>query len=287
MKKFFLNIFYLLIIVLLFNIVVFVFSNDNYYKGYNEFPTKDFHSFILADSHGMPLDKFSEKFNVYNFSSNSDSYADMKRKISYLIENEYAVKTIYITADDHTLSPYRDGINNMDKSIIYTSKIDFNYIKEKYLKYYFPIFQLKVNGLFRIYVEDKIKLILNQKEKTGNNIIWSELPQKEKNKRAEDRIAGQFPSEKRSEKLEKTLLEIVKLCRSNHIELIGLKFPVSRSYLEKLDSKNYGADKLLESANLEVNDYKSIFQQNDDYFRDQDHLNSEGGKEFVKVLLTK
>ncbi|MCD9855258.1 hypothetical protein LUD75_11100 [Epilithonimonas sp. JDS] len=287
MKKFFLNIFYFVIIVLLFNIVVFVFSNDNYYKGYNEFPSKDFHSFILADSHGMPLDKFSEKFNVYNFSSNSDSYADMKRKVSYLIENEYAVKTIYITADDHTLSPYRDGINNMDKSIIYTSKIDFNYIKEKYLKYYFPIFQLKVNGLFRIYLEDKVKIIFNQQDKTTNNTIWSELPEKEKGKRAEDRVLGQFPAKNKSKELEKTLREIINLCQKNHIELIGLKFPVSRSYLERLDSKNYGADKLLISKGLKIIDHKSVFEDNDGYFRDQDHLNSEGGKEFVKVLLTK
>ena len=32
---------------LLFNFVVFVFANDNYYKGYTDFPDKSYHSFIL------------------------------------------------------------------------------------------------------------------------------------------------------------------------------------------------------------------------------------------------
>ncbi|MCG2792686.1 MAG: hypothetical protein L6262_03950 [Weeksellaceae bacterium] len=285
MKKFLLSLLYFFILVLSWNAVVFVFANDNYYKGYDEFPSRNFHSFILADSHGMPLDRFSEKMHVYNFSSNSDSYADMKRKIIYLIENKFKVKTIYITADDHTLSPYRDHINNMDKSIIYTSKIDFNYIKEKYIKYNFPIFQFKVNPIFRIYLEDKLKMIFNRNEMTSNKIIWSELSEAEQRKRSIDRVLGQFPSKNKSKKLEKTLLEIVELCQRNHIQLIGIQFPVSNSYLKILGSKNYGANQVLKSKGLKVIDCKSIFAEKDHYFGDQDHLNPEGGKEFLKILL--
>ena len=88
MRKFIFSIFYFLIIILLFNGVVFVFANDNYYKGYHEFPDKSYHAFLLADYHGMPLEKFPEKFGNYNFSPNSDSYADMERKITYLIDHQ-------------------------------------------------------------------------------------------------------------------------------------------------------------------------------------------------------
>lgn len=284
MRKFIFSIFYFLIIILLFNGVVFVFANDNYYKGYHEFPDKSYHAFLLADSHGMPLEKFPEKFGIYNFSSNSDSYADMERKITYLIDHQYQVKKIYISADDHTLSPYRESINNMDKSIVYTSKINFNYIREKYIKYYFPIFQLKVNSIFRMYLEDKVKIIFNQKEKTATKIIWSELSEEDKRKRASDRVLGQFPSKIRSQKLEKTLVKIITLCQQNNIELIGVKFPVTNSYLKKLGNQNYGADKVLESKEVKMKDYKSIFDGSDDYFGDQDHLNPEGAEKFVKIL---
>lgn len=285
MKKFISNLFIFLIIVFLFNIVVFVFANDNYYKGYKEFPYKKYHSFIMADSHGMPLDQFAEKFGVYNFSANSDSYFDMKRKINYLIENEYRVRTIYITVDGHTLSPYRDENNNTDKSIIYTSDISPDYIKEKYLKYYFPIFQLKVNPLFRSYLEHKIKNIFTEKNKASNDIIWSKLPETEQMIRSEERVIGQFPAKHKSLKLEKTLLEIINLCKTNEIELIGIKFPVSKTYLKIVGHRNYGADQLFISNGLKVIDNESTFIDNDNYFGDQDHLNPKGGEAFVEKLL--
>lgn len=285
MKKFISNLVIFSIIVFLFNIVVFVFANDNYYKGYKEFPNKKYQSFIMADSHGMPLDQFAEKFEVYNFSSNSDSYFDMKRKINYLIENDYKVKTIYITVDGHTLSPYRDANNNTDKSIIYTSEINPDYIKEKYLKYYFPIFQLKVNPLFRSYMEHKVKKKFTDKTETSTDIIWSKLPKSEQVKRSEERVMGQFPTKNKSLKLEKTLLEIIDLCKTNGIELIGIKFPVSDTYLKILGRKNYGADQLFISNGLKVIDNESTFIKNDDYFGDQDHLNPKGGEAFVEKLL--
>ncbi|MFC4163200.1 hypothetical protein ACFOWU_06030 [Epilithonimonas zeae] len=285
MKKFIHNIFIFLTIILLFNIGLFIFANDNYYKGYKDFPSKNFKSFIMADSHGMPIEKNSEYYKVYNFSANSDSYFDMKRKISYLVENNYQVKTIYLSVDDHSLSPYRDQNNNSDKSIIYTSSMNLNYFKEKYLKYYFPIFQLKINPLLKIYLDTKIEKILNLKDDTGSNFVWNELNETEKNKRAKERINGQFPSKNKSKALEKILLEIIFLCKTNNIELIGIKFPLSNSYLKLLRDKNYGADKLFLSNGLKVIDYKSIYKNQEKYFGDQDHLNTEGGKEFIKTLL--
>lgn len=285
MKKFFVNLLILLIIALLFNVVVFVFSNDNYYKGYRNFPSKKFHSFIIADSHGVSLSNYCEKFNVYNFSTSSDSYLDMLRKVQFLIENEYQIDKIYLTVDGHTLSPYRDQFNNSDKSIIYTSDVNFNYLKEKYFKYYFPIFQVKVNSLFRNYMESKIQKIYPQKNKMGDHLTWNQLPEKERLKRASERAEGQFPPKKASEKLENTLLEIIKLCKSKNIELIGLKFPLSNDYLQTLNKRNFGADQLFISNGLEVLDYESVFRNKQEYYKDEDHLNFNGGEEFVKILL--
>lgn len=287
MKKFISNLFIFLIIILFFNFVIFVFANDNYYKNYQEFPSKNYHSFIIADSHGIPIEKFSEKYKVFNFSTSSDSYLDMQRKVSYLIENNYKVEKIYLTVDNHTLSSYRENANNADKSIIYTSKIDLNYLKERYLKYYFPIFQIKVNPLLKIYLESKVKKIFPQEIHPLGNVVWSKLPEKEKFKRAEERIKGQFPTPNKSEKLEKILLEIITLCKANKIELIGLKFPLSNTYITALGNRNYGADKVFLSNGLRVMDYKTIFVDEEDYFSDQDHLNFKGGEELVKKILKK
>ena len=283
MRRFIFNLFIFLIITLLFNFVVFVFANDNYYKGYTDFPDKSYHSFIIADSHGLALEDFPDQLGVYNFSASSDSYLDMKRKVVYLIDNHYKVDKIYLTVDGHTLSPYRYQYNNSDKSIIYTSEVNFNYVKERYLKYYFPIFQVKVIPLLKIYLENKAKSAFQQKSKTAN-IIWSDLSEKERIKRAKERVVGQFPTEDKSEDLEKTLLEIIDLCKTNNIELIGLKFPLSRNYLDLMGKRNYGADMLFISKGLNVLDGESIFKNRDDYFGDHDHLNSKGAKVFIDFI---
>lgn len=287
MKKFISNLFIFLMVILFFNLVVFIFANDNYYKGYQEFPSKDFHSFIIADSHGLPLEKFSEKYNVFNFSTSSDSYLDMKRKVFYLIENDYKIDKIYLTVDNHTLSPYRENANNADKSIIYTSKIDLNYIKERYLKYYFPIFQIKVNPLLKNYLISKVKKIFTQEKKVHDNFKWITFSENERLKRAEERVLGQFPTPDKSEKLEKTLVEIINICKINNIELIGLKFPLSNSYIKVLEDRNYDADRVFTSHGLKVIDYQLIFKNDEGYFSDEDHLNSTGGQELTKLLLTK
>lgn len=285
MKKFISNLFIFFIIVFLFNVVVFEFANDNYYKGYKEVPSKKFHSLLMADSHGLPLNKLLEKHNTYNFSASSESYLDIKRKILYLIENKYEITRIYITVDRYSLSPYRDTSNNEDKSIIFSTGNNFHDLKERFLKYYFPIFQPKINPVLKMYLKARLKGVLIKDINKKTTKLWSKLPESEQIKWSEVRVRGQFSSKNKSLNLEKTLLEIINLCKTNGIELIGIKFPVSHTYLKIVGHRNYGADQLFISNGLKVIDSESIFINNDEYFGDQDHLNKKGGEAFVKELL--
>ncbi|CAN0421788.1 unnamed protein product [Scytosiphon promiscuus] len=292
MKRFCYNIFILFIIILLFNGILFLFGIRQYYIEYEKRPAKNFGAFIFADSHGLPISDFSEKYNVFNFSAGSDSYFDMKRKISYLLENGYNVDTIFITVDDHTLSPYREILNNLDRSAIYYSlpieyENQYEFLKEKYLRYYLPIFQPKISSLFKSYLEAKLEVIYQPNNKSLNDKVWSDFTEDDRIKSAEGRIKLQFPSDNKSEKLERTLLEIIHLCQTNEIKLIGIKFPLSSSYLKVLDSRNYGADELLTSKGLNVKDNKEIFKENPEYFFNTDHLNSKGGEIFTKMLLSR
>lgn len=290
MKRFCYNIFIFFTIILLFNSILFLFAISKYYIGYEKRPAKSYSAFILADSHGLPIGDFSEKYNVFNFSAGSDSYFDMKRKISYLLENGYIVDTIFITVDDHTLSPYREKTNNLDRSSIYSSPNEYEnqyeFLKEKYVKYYFPIFQPKISSLFKSYLKAKLKVLYQPTKNSLTEKVWSDCPEDDRIKSAENRMKSQFPADNNSKRLEKTLLEIIHLCQTNEIELIGIKFPLSSSYLKVLDSQSYGADELFLSKDLNVKDYKEIFIENPEYFANQDHLNSKGGKIFTKRLLT-
>jgi hypothetical protein len=74
------------------------------------------------------------------------------------------------------------------------------------------------------------------------------------------------------------------LCTSEEINLVGIKFPLTREFYEELGSRSYGADSVLQSHGYPVLDYKTEFVDSCSYFRDQDHLNHRGSKMFVDQL---
>lgn len=59
---------------------------------------------------------------------------------------------------------------------------------------------------------------------------------------AEGWVAAQFPNAVRSKNLVQNVQEIIQLCKENNIELVGLRFPLSDAFIEKMENKNYGAD---------------------------------------------
>ena len=124
MRKFIIKTIYFSFILIIINVILNHYGNNIYLNNYKNYSSK-FNSFLLADSHGLPLKNYTEKNGVYNFSAGSDSYFDMKRKINFLL-TQTKVDTIYITVDDHTLSPYREKTNNLDRSIYFSTINDYS-----------------------------------------------------------------------------------------------------------------------------------------------------------------
>ena len=101
---------------------------------------------------------------------------------------------------------------------------------------------------------------------------------------ADGRVNQQFPDNKRSEQLTNSLIDIINLCVENQITLIGIKLPLSQSYVTAIGSRGYKADSILQSKGLTVLDFSTLYSQSNEYFENQDHMNSKGGKLFSKVL---
>lgn len=290
MKKFISNSLFFLSLLLLCNTIVYIAANNMYHAEYDKVPDKDFHSFLFADSYGLPLGDHTEDYDVYNFSAASDSYFDIKRKINYLIREKYTIDKVYITVDDHTLSPYRERINNKDRSIIYSSNIDFSsyseYIKERYIKHYAVLFSPTVRSVLRLYVMEKVEAILTN---TGNPkaviFDWESLTESERNKQAKSIKDYHFPPEGKSQTLQNTLEEIIVLGQEHGFEIIGLKYPLTDSYSRVISDLNFGADKLLASYQITVLDYSKMYIEEDKYFADPNHLNEIGGELFARYLL--
>ncbi|GHV73628.1 hypothetical protein AGMMS49940_09300 [Spirochaetia bacterium] len=279
---------YFLIVVLILNTVLFFMGNKVYFGKYSRV-SLDYDAYLLADSHGMPLGNILEKCGIYNFSMSSDSYDDMYIKLKFLLDKT-DVETIYITADDHTLSPYRET-GNTDRSKIFRTEKEFDnhyeYIKSRYIKRYLVFSQPKCLTVIISFILSKTKNGIKSAIgiKPGKTKSWAELSIDDRIKNAGGRMTGQFPSVNYSINVELSLLGIITICKQNNIRLIGIKFPLSSEYITILGDKTYGADTILRANGIDVLDYKNLFIDKSEYFADQDHLNELGGKEFAEILL--
>lgn len=280
MKKFLIKIVVFVGGLVTINIVFFVIIWNIYLKEYSALNT-DYTTYLLADSHGTSLGDYAEKYKVYNFSAPSDAYSDMLRKVQFLIKTTQ-VKKIIITVDDHVLSQYRESNNNLDRSVTYTKLLDYStileYIREKYINYYFVLINPKSKSVLRSFFKSFLK------EKKQNNKNWSVLSQTEKKELSQNRMDTQFPNSLKSICLTNDLQKIIYLCEKNNVELVGIKYPLSGVYLSVIGNKSYGADSILMRKGVKVVDYKSKWISEDFYFENQDHLNRYGGERFVEIL---
>lgn len=290
MRKFILNSVLFLSLFFLCNVIVFLFAQNIYHKDYNKVPDKSFNTFIFADSYGLPLGSYGEEFDVYNFAAASESYYDIKRKITYLIRNDYQINKIYIGVDNHCLSTNRERMNNLDRSVYFSNAEDFNnpfaYFKNRYLVYYASVFRPSVRALIRSYLFQNAKALFKKDTKTESNALaWSDYSKEKRKKEAEDIVAIQFESEKRSTSLEEALMAIIALSEMHGFELIGVKFPVTEAYSKALNKANFEADELFASHGLHVLNYKRRYLGISELFADPNHLNDNGGQEFIKTIL--
>lgn len=291
MKKFILHISLFILVLTGINWLLYITAQTCYYRDYHRYNLQ-FRSYLLADSHGEPLGELTEPYGVYNFSAKSESYADMYRKIRFLIRKS-SIDTVFLTADDHTLSPYRETANNLDASEYYQDPADYSsyyeFLKNRYLIPYVMYFQPKALSAVRIYVTAHLKSLLTggrSKEKAEPSSSWAAMSEAERKERSAERAREQFPPGKSSEVLRKTLLDIINICRENQIVLIGIKFPVASSYYEQCGERSFGADAILRAADIPVLDFEMLFRNNNDYFENQDHLNGKGAAQFVKTWLS-
>ncbi|RAI94174.1 hypothetical protein [Algoriphagus yeomjeoni] len=270
------------------NFLLFFLIKGFYIRDYNDV-NLNYSSFLLADSHGTPLGDFTEIHNVHNFSGQSDSYLDMERKLNFLVRNTQ-VEKIYISVDDHTLSPTREDQNNLDRSAYYTNSNDYanylEYFHEKYL-FYYCVF---LNDRYSLIIKNFIQNEMFNFSKWGgvrSKSTWESLSDVQQEQISQDRINNYFEAQAPSDKMSESLKRIISICKDQDIELIGLRFPLSKTYVDLLNEESYDADSILTSYNLPIIDYDSLYLEQDSLFRDMDHLDRKGGEKFAKILFGK
>ena len=290
MKKFIYQIGLFVVLLFIVNLLLFNLGNDLYYKSYDNH-NLNFNNYLFSDSHGTPLGTHTQQYNVCNFSMGADSYIDIKRKINFLIENT-TLDTIYLSADEHMLSPYREQYNNFDKSAYYATIDDFSsqfeyYKSEASQKIIF--FQPKMGAVVRKYFVTQLEnLFMSNKveeaEVLNTDLNWNEISKETKDTRIKKRIGTQFDYQENSIVLKDALLEIFKVCETNNIVIIGVKFPLTKEYYTITKDKIFGVETIFKDNQLKVLDFQSMYIDNGNLFYNEDHLTSKGGKIFADVL---
>ena len=284
MKIFLKNILGFSILLICFNIILLILIQHIYIKDYYTVQL-DNKAYLLADSHGYNVGDLRKTNGIYNLSETGDSYIDMERKLQFLIRNS-EVEKIYLSVDDHTLSPSRENFDNNELSIYYTESQDFSnyltYLNKKYIKRYMVFFNSKYSAVLRHFFKGKLTSITREDE---HQVLWSNLSKDQKETRSKLRFNTYFSEKNESKKLTQSLERMIQLCEKHDIELIGIKFPISSSYHRVLGNRSYKADSIFKENGLEILDFKESFLSKDSLFRDQDHLNNEGEVAFKKLLL--
>lgn len=269
---------------------------------------RSYHSYLFADSHGAAIRKNLKQYGIFNFSFESDNYCDIYNKISFLYDENISLDTVLISVDDHTLSPYRERINNLNRSIFYSNQQSYtdysnkgriSFYVSKYILPYLPLFNTSNSRLFSYYLlsillpENRPSTTVEnpdtKKETEGNSakVSGAEKRPEENLSASQDRMAYQFPEGEKSFKLEGCLENIIQLCQQHKTVVVGIKFPLSANYLLVLDDKSYHADRLLAQYDITTIDLKYIFVESDHLFKDPDHVNQKGAKEFSFLLMKK
>ena len=285
MKKFLKCIVIFVVLLIIINQFLLHIANDFYFKNYEKV-NLNYKTYLMSDSHGLALGDLTEDFDVYNFSEGSESYFDMCRKLKFLIRYS-KIDKLLITVDDHTLSSYRESMNNIDRSAFFyewslkdSFNTSINSLLDKYLNRNFMLSNVKARDVIKSYFNSKLTNKYQAKKE------WRFLTLNKQKENSLTRFNFQFKYEK-SKLLNSSLQDIINLCRTNNIELIGVKFPLTKEYILTLENNNFGADKLFKSRNIKIFNFKNLYKNNDDYFLDQDHLNAKGSNEFVKVFSNK
>ena len=233
----------------------------------------EFKTFLFADSHGDGLKRDAEHFHIHNLAYQSDSYSDIRRKIEYLLLRGVSIDTIILTADSHSLSPYRAK---------YSNNLYSQFLGKRWLKY-FPILSAEYTTTLPIIFREKLSPSHKGKiDKKIQIIKFTDSSLEEQIVSMKNRYSSQFPSPVPSIEMQKELSKIILLCKKNGTNLYGLRFPLLPVYNQLIGDNDYGVDSLFKANGFPILSYQDTIAQQS-FFKDMDHLNEDGGK----ILLAK
>jgi|GEM_PF-5609991 len=258
---------------------------------------KNANFFIFSDSHGWSITNGNPEIKdelyskgVWNFAYGSDSYADMRIKLEWLIEKKVIIDTIFISVDDHMFSKVG---NNWNRSFVYSSYSNFKSVHQsnglKYIYYFFakylPVIYPSNQRLIKEFMNS---IFIKSDTEEKDHLTWENNSQEMRRLEIERRMQSFFKGMKYKTNANPlyNFRKFISLAKEKGITTIGVKFPIDENMLEKIDeigAKDIVVKEALDMGIDTVLDFSSINKLN--YLANQDHVNSEGAAIISNELL--
>lgn len=282
-----------LILTIIFGISMFLILNNLYVsniynhfsdvvaaKNFNEYDKSNLSLIFLGDSHVMNSIIPSYFLGSYNFGRGSETLDTTKIKVDNLIVEDDGIKTYVLQYDLHLFSdPDEIKVNHLN-----TLNFKFNKTPSMVIRDYFPVIG-NMEQVIPYLIYGSSNPIFYQGYQNKTKIFDQDLS------KTKYRVFVEFVLHKKNPNSISDYISILKTLKSNHKQVILIKYPVSNQYLEELNKvENISEEYKLLNETLDLNgyvilDYSNIFNNSQEYFADMDHLNYQGAKEFSRIVV--
>jgi len=264
---------------------------------------------FLGDSH--PAIDIKSEFlppRFYNFSYPGENWRSMSLRSRLAMAQKKDLKFLVIPLDYHLFSVYRARDEYFTDFLPFFPLED---IRDIYGPSAVTLFKARVSAILplvspgnrqrlrKVTGEDLIALLTGTRNEKAIAIdeygglfhteqyVWPELPSWQRKEDLKDRIEKHFLEPVVDQRLVGVFDEFLRRSEARGIKVIGVRFPLSDDYETAAPE---GGRAEVESVYEQkkffgVLDHRDLFADHQEYFTDPDHLNSEGGKVFTKVLV--
>lgn len=232
---------------------------------------------VLGDSHANRAWTANTESDVFNFAHGSDNITDMRAKVDFISRNTpNRVKALILSVEPHLISTYREVKNNNK-----INRIANNGLIGLTSLVWFPLIVDPTTELdSKIFVHSLLARLRGQTTTSARGFTEGG---------AKGRFRGQYVDGEASRRLFREYQELIDYARLQGWQVIALKYPVHPYFDSLIHARPEGRrlsaamDSLVRSRDLRVVDYSTIVNRAD-LFLDQDHVNEEGSREFLKAV---
>lgn len=284
---------------------------DNFSASLEHFAqTTEVKGLILGDSHAAyGVNPEYLPAGWFNLSYPSDNMVMTYLKLKYALSERPGIRFVIIPVDFHIFSAYRADGADYSKYYSLASVTEIYEIVgvadslRSLLKRYFPLLSYYNRAQFVEYLFARLTkpndhgggtapakktLITRYGHLRSPDGEYVSLSESERVTTAKERVKEQMKAPLVTPLMVRYFDEVLRLCRSSGIRLIGVRYPVSKEYYSLLPAEEF-ASVLAEFERREsdfamVADYTRIYEEDPEVFLNADHLNASGSLAFTRVL---